>query len=69
MAGLYFCGIAALFLVARFLRPTHFVFLLATMFIAEDIVKTVLCLIRFRSRKWIRQITSNPEIEEFRMNE
>lgn len=69
MAGLYFCGIPALFLVARFLRPTHFAFLLATMFIAEDVVKTVLCLIRFRSRKWIRQITSSPEIEEFRMNE
>lgn len=63
MAGLYLCGIPALFAVAHFARPSRFVFLLATMFIAEDVVKTVLCLLRFRSRKWIRQITDSPQGE------
>ncbi len=57
LAGLYLCGIPALFAVARLLHPSHFVVLLATMFLAEDTVKTVLCLRHFRSRKWIRQIT------------
>lgn len=60
LTGLYLCGIPALFAVAYFARPSRFVFLLATMFLAEDVVKTVLCLIRFRSRKWIKQITDTP---------
>lgn len=57
MIGLYGMGIPALFFTAYVLRPTHFVVLVAVMFIAEDLLKGVICVLRFRSRKWIRQIT------------
>lgn len=57
MVGLYCMGIPALFFTAYVLHPTRFVVLVAVMFVAEDILKGVICLIRFRSRKWIKQIT------------
>ena len=38
-------------------QPTDFVVLVATMFIAEDAVKGVLCVRHFRSRRWIKQLT------------
>ena len=47
--------------------------LIIAMYIAEDTPKAVLCLIRFKSRKWIKQLTAadsappvlgeDPEIE------
>lgn len=59
MVGLYCMGIPALFFTAYVLRPTRFVVLVAVMFVAEDILKGIICLWRFRSRKWIRQITDS----------
>lgn len=50
-----------------------FYVLIIAMYIAEDTPKAVLCLIRFKSRKWIKQLTAadsappvlgeDPEIE------
>lgn len=34
-----------------------FLVIIAGMFLAEDVVKTVLCIRRFRSRQWIKQLT------------
>lgn len=59
--GLYALGIPALFITAQFIRPSNFVVLVAVMFMAEDIVKGILCVRHFRSKKWIKQLTANEE--------
>jgi Na+-driven multidrug efflux pump len=57
LLGLYGFGIPAVLIVGLIIRPTLFVWLIATMFIAEDTVKGILCVRHFRSRKWIKQLT------------
>ena len=56
-----------------FLTDVPFYVLIIAMYIAEDTPKSLLCLIRFKSRKWIKQLTAadsappvlgeDPEIE------
>lgn len=55
--GMYCTGIPAVLIVGLLIKPSNFVFLVATMFIAEDTVKGLLCVRHFRSGKWIKQIT------------
>ena len=55
--GLYALGIPAVLVTGLLIRPTRFVVLVAVMFIAEDLVKGILCFRHFRSRKWIKQLT------------
>ena len=59
--GLYCVGIPVLFVMANFVRPASFVVLVISMFVAEDVLKGILCLRHFRSRKWIRQLTGSPD--------
>ena len=75
-----FLDIGALFLFSipivttlGFLTDVPFYVLIIAMYIAEDTPKSLLCLIRFKSRKWIKQLTAadsappvlgeDPEIE------
>ena len=75
-----FLDIGALFLLSipivttlGFLTDVPFYVLIIAMYIAEDTPKSALCLIRFKSRKWIKQLTAadsappvlgeDPEIE------
>lgn len=75
-----FLDIGTLFLLSipivttlGFLTDVPFYVLIIAMYIAEDTPKSLLCLIRFKSRKWIKQLTAadsappvlgeNPEIE------
>lgn len=55
--GIYALGIPALLITSQIIRPENFVVLVAVMFIAEDCVKGFLCVRRFFSKKWIKQIT------------
>lgn len=55
--GLYALGIPAVLITELLIRPERFVILVAVMFIAEDLVKGILCFRHFRSRKWIKQLT------------
>lgn len=55
--GLWGCGIPAVLIVGLLIKPSAFVVLLITMFLAEDTLKGILCLRHFFSRKWIKQIT------------
>ena len=57
LLGLYAFGIPAVLIVGLLIRPSLFVVLLATMFIAEDTVKGILCVRHLRSRRWIKQLT------------
>lgn len=57
LLGLWALGIPAVLLMSTVVQPTDFVVLVATMFIAEDAVKGVLCVRHFRSRRWIKQLT------------
>lgn len=66
--------IGALFIISipvvsylGFFTDISFPMLIAAMYIAEDTLKIILCLFRFRSKKWIKQLTfagDNPAIEE-----
>ncbi len=56
--GMYCIGIPAVLIVGLVIKPADFVILVATMFIAEDAVKSLLCIRHFRSKKWIKQLTS-----------
>ena len=75
-----FLDIGALFLFSipivttlGFLTDVPFYVLIIAMYLAEDTPKSLLCLIRFKSRKWIKQLTAadsappvlgeDPEIE------
>lgn len=40
-----------------------FLVIVGGMFVAEDVIKTILCIRRFRSRQWIRQLTLPGENE------
>ncbi len=59
MIGLYMCGIPAVLITGFLIKPEKFVVLLAVMFIAEDTIKGILCFVRLRSKKWIKQLTEN----------
>lgn len=37
----------------------EFHYLLIAMYIGEDLLKTILSLVRFKSKKWIRNLTEN----------
>ncbi len=60
LVGLYGFGIPTVLILGLWIHPS-FIVLVASMFIAEDTLKGVLCLIHFRSRKWIKQITAPTE--------
>ena len=50
-----------------FFTDVPFYVLIIAMYVAEDTLKSVLCLRRFKSRRWIKQLTfagDNPVIEE-----
>lgn len=57
MLTLFGVGIPAVLVVGLVLRP-DFVWIVAAMFLGEDLLKTYLCVKHFRSRKWIKQITA-----------
>ena len=57
MIGLYACGIPAVLVTGFLIRPERFVILIAVMFIAEDVIKSVIGMRYFFSKKWIKQIT------------
>ncbi len=57
MVGLFGIGIPAVLIVGLLIKP-DFVFIVASMFLGEDLVKTYLCVKHFRSKKWIKQITA-----------
>ena len=61
LIGLYGFGIPAVLIVGLWVRPALFVVLVATMFIAEDTIKGILCVRHFRSRRWIKQLTSGED--------
>lgn len=63
MVGLWGCGIPAVLIMGLLIKPSSFVVLVATMFIAEDTLKGVLCVRHFVKRKWIKQLTL-PETAE-----
>lgn len=54
---LYGIGIPAVLIMGFLVRP-DFVWIVAAMFLGEDLLKTVLCVRHFRSRRWIKQITA-----------
>ena len=54
---LYGIGIPAVLVMGFLVRP-DFVWIVAAMFLGEDLLKTVLCVRHFRSRKWIKQLTA-----------
>lgn len=60
LIGLYGSGIPAVLITAFFFHPSRLVVLVAVMFIAEDVVKGVLCVRHFVTRRWIKQITDRP---------
>ncbi len=60
LVGLYGTGIPCV-LIAGLFFELPFVALVAIMFIAEDVIKGILCVRHFRSRKWIKQITDVTE--------
>lgn len=58
LVSLYFLGVpvvAYLGLVAK----VDFIYLILAMYLCEDILKTVLSLYRFKTKKWIRNLTGN----------
>ena len=57
MIGLYACGIPAVLITGFLIRPEKFVVLIAVMFISEDLIKSILGMKHFFSRKWIKQLT------------
>ncbi len=56
--GMYCVGIPAVLIMGLLIRPANFVVLVATMFIAEDGLKSLLCIFHLRSKKWIKQLTA-----------
>ena len=57
MIGLYACGIPAVLITGFLIRPERFVVIIAVMFISEDLIKSILGMKHFFSKKWIKQIT------------
>lgn len=57
MLTLWGIGIPAVLIVGLLVRP-DFVWIVAAMFLGEDLLKTYLCVRHFRSRRWIKQITT-----------
>lgn len=57
MVGLYACGIPAVLITGLLIKPDRFVVLIAVMFISEDLIKSILGMKHFFSKKWIKQIT------------
>ena len=55
---MYLIAIPAVLLTGFVIKPAHFVVLVAVMFIAEDLPKGILCVLHFRSSKWMKQITN-----------
>lgn len=55
---MYLIAIPTVLLTGFVIKPAHFVVLVAVMFIAEDLPKGILCVLHFRSRKWMKQITT-----------
>ena len=45
-----------------FLTNVPFYVLIIAMYVAEDTPKAILCLIRFKSRKWIKQLTATDSV-------
>ncbi len=56
MIGLYGSGIPLLLLVWLLFHPP-FIWLVVTMFVGEDLIKGILCIRHFRSRRWIKCLT------------
>ncbi len=61
LVGLWVFGIPAVLVLDLFIHPPRFVFLLAAAFMAEDVIKSLLCVWHFRSRRWIRRLTAPAE--------
>ncbi|MBQ8351477.1 MAG: MATE family efflux transporter [Clostridia bacterium] len=67
LLGLYGFGIPAVLIVGLLVKPTLFVWLIVAMFVGEDTIKGILCVLHFRSRRWIKQLTKKedaPQINE-----
>lgn len=58
MGALYLIGIPAV-CIAGLMLHLPFVWIVVTMFVAEDVPKCILCIRHFLSKKWIMQLTSD----------
>lgn len=54
---LVWCVALPLTIISAFVLKLPFIAVFAVMLIAEDTLKVILCLLRFKSKKWIRPIT------------
>jgi Na+-driven multidrug efflux pump len=54
---LVWCVALPLTIISAFVLKMPFVAVFAVMLITEDTLKVILCLLRFRSKKWIRPLT------------
>lgn len=54
--SLYLLGVPAVIILGLVLR-VEFVYLILAMYLCEDIPKTIFSLLRFRSKKWIKNLT------------
>lgn len=61
LVGLWAFGIPVVLCLDLFVHPPRLVFLLIAAFVSEDVVKTLLCVRHFRSRRWIRRLTAPAE--------
>ncbi len=55
--GLYLSGIPLVLFTWLVLRPDNFIWLVVAMFVGEDLLKGILCIRHFRSRRWIKCLT------------
>ncbi len=56
MVSLYLVGVPAVVILGMFIK-VDFVYLILAMYLGEDIIKTILSIRHFRSKKWIRNLT------------
>lgn len=61
--NMYLIGIPAVLITGLLIKPP-FIVIIAVMFIAEDLIKSVMCIKYFLSKKWIRQITDKQPLEQ-----
>lgn len=61
--NMYLIGIPAVLITGLLIKPP-FIVIIAVMFIAEDLIKSIMCIKYFLSKKWIKQITEKTPIRE-----
>ena len=61
--NMYLIGIPVVLITGLIIKPP-FIVIIAVMFIAEDLIKSIMCIKYFLSKKWIKQITEKTPIRE-----